>query len=47
MNSMSKKLTDKIGETSIKVAEIAQIGCFLFGLYEPKFPIELLKKDEE
>ncbi|MHC1685335.1 MAG: cyclic lactone autoinducer peptide [Clostridiaceae bacterium] len=47
---ISEKITEGIGEISIKTSEQATGKCFLFWNYEPKFPIELLgeniKKDK-
>lgn len=42
LNIVTKKIASAIGETSIKVGENASCECVLLGIYEPKFPTEIL-----
>ncbi|WP_297420062.1 cyclic lactone autoinducer peptide [Clostridium sp.] len=41
------KIIDGICEVSIKIGEKSRGRCSMFGAYEPKIPIELLKEENK
>jgi hypothetical protein len=57
MNNMNEKVTvmgkvksmaaEMVSNAMIKQAELGTRNSFTFGISEPKFPIELLKENEE
>ena len=44
---VSEKILTEIGETSIKISDKARGKCFMLGLYEPNFSLEMLKENIE
>ncbi|MDD7795015.1 hypothetical protein [Clostridium sp. 'White wine YQ'] len=47
MKDMKKQLLTKIGEASSKLSDKAMGKCIILGLYEPKIPAEMLRKNED
>lgn len=39
------KVVEGLGEASIKISEQAMGKCIIFGIYEPRIPIEMLKEN--
>lgn len=44
LNEVGKKVLSKFADASIKIAEEARGKCFFTFIYEPNFPIEVLKE---
>lgn len=44
LNELGEKVLAKLADTSIKIAEGAMGKCFFGFVYEPNFPIEILKE---
>jgi cyclic lactone autoinducer peptide len=42
---MGEKIVKGIGEATIKVGEKSVSKCIIFGIYEPKVSIEVLKEN--
>lgn len=40
---LKEKVATKLGNTLINVGEASTRGCLIFGSYEPKVSVELLK----